>query len=137
LDKYNGVKSFMDNTIKEAKEKGYVSTLYGRRRYITEINSSNKNIVKFGERVAMNTPVQGTAADIIKIAMAKVHNELKERKLKSRLILQVHDELIIETAVEEIEEVKRILRKSMETAYKLKVPLDIDLHVGKNWYEAK
>jgi DNA polymerase-1 len=137
LDKYNGVKSFMDNTIKEAKEKGYVSTLYGRRRYITEINSSNKNIVKFGERVAMNTPVQGTAADIIKIAMNIIYKKIKENNLKSRLIMQVHDELIIEVDKEEQEIVTNIMKDAMENVATLKVPLNVDLHIAKNWYDAK
>ncbi|MDD2377141.1 MAG: DNA polymerase I [Clostridia bacterium] len=137
LDKYYGVKSFMENTIKEAKEKGYVSTLYGRRRYIIEINSSNKNIAKFGERIAMNTPVQGTAADIIKIAMNIIYKKLKENNLKSRLIMQVHDELIIEVNKEEIEIVTNIMRNAMENVTTLKVPLNVDLHIAKNWYDAK
>ncbi len=137
LDKYSSVKSFMENTIKEAKEKGYVSTLYGRRRYINEINSSNKNIVKFGERIAMNTPVQGTAADIIKIAMNIIYKKIKEMNLKSRLIMQVHDELIIEVNSEEHEIVSNIMRDSMENVATLKVPLDVDMHIAKNWYDAK
>ena len=137
LDKYYGVRTFMDNTIKEAKEKGYVSTLYGRRRYIHEITSSNKNIVKFGERIAMNTPVQGTAADIIKIAMNIIYKKLKEINLKSRLIMQVHDELIIEVNKDEIEIVTHIMRDAMENVTTLKVPLNVDLHIAKNWYDAK
>jgi len=137
LDKYSGVRTFMDNTIKEAKEKGYVSTLYGRRRYIHEITSSNKNIVKFGERIAMNTPVQGTAADIIKIAMNIIYKKLKEINLKSRLIMQVHDELIIEVNKDEIEIVTHIMRDAMENVTTLKVPLNVDLHIAKNWYDAK
>jgi len=135
--KFNRVHEYMHEIIEKAKEQGYVSTLLGRRRYLPEINSKNFNVRAASERMALNTPIQGTAADIIKIAMVRVHSELKKRNLKSRLILQVHDELIIETASNEVEEVKSILRKSMETAYKMKVPLDIDLHVGKNWYEAK
>jgi DNA polymerase I len=137
LDKYNGVRTFMDNTIKEAKEKGYVSTLYGRRRYISEITSSNKNIVKFGERIAMNTPVQGTAADIIKVAMNIIYKKLKDSNLKSRLIMQVHDELIIEVNKEEHEIVTHIMKEAMENVTTLKVPLNIDLHIAKNWYDAK
>jgi len=135
--KFNRVHEYMHEIIEKAKQQGYVCTLLGRRRYLPEINSKNFNVRAASERMALNTPIQGTAADIIKIAMARVHFELKKRNLKSRLILQVHDELIIETASNEVEEVKGILRKSMETAYKMKVPLDIDLHVGKNWYEAK
>jgi len=137
LDKYNGVRTFMDNTIKEAKANGYVSTLYGRRRYISEITSSNKNIVKFGERIAMNTPVQGTAADIIKVAMNIIYKKLKESNLKSRLIMQVHDELIIEVNIEEQELVTYIMKEAMENVTTLKVPLNIDLHIAKNWYDAK
>ncbi|MGE5474641.1 MAG: DNA polymerase I [Ignavibacteriales bacterium] len=135
--KFNRVHEYMHEIIEKAKEQGYVSTLLGRRRYLPEIKASNFNVRASAERMALNTPIQGTAADIIKIAMINVHTELKDKKLKSRLILQVHDELIIETAKDEVEEVKKILRKSMENAYKLKVPLDIDLHVGQNWYEAK
>lgn len=135
--KFKRVHEYMHEIIEKTKEQGYVSTLLGRRRYLPEINSKNFNVRAASERMALNTPIQGTAADIIKIAMVSVHKELKNRNLKSRLILQVHDELIIETAVDEVDEVKKILRKSMESAYELKVPLDVDLHVGRNWYEAK
>ena len=120
-----------------AKEKGYAVTLYGRRRPVPELKSSNFMQRNFGERVAMNAPIQGTAADIIKIAMIGVYNELKKRKLKSRLILQVHDELLIETEESEVEEVKDILKDQMENAASLSVPLLVDMHTGKNWYEAK
>lgn len=137
LDKYHGVREFMENIVKEAKENGFVSTLYGRRRYVNEINSSNKNIVKFGERIAMNTPVQGTAADIIKIAMNVIYKKLKENNLKSRLIMQVHDELIIELHTGEQEIVTSIMKDAMENVTTLKVPLDVDMHVAKNWYDAK
>ncbi|MGE5329436.1 MAG: DNA polymerase I [Deltaproteobacteria bacterium] len=135
--KFNRVHEYMHQIVDKAKEQGYVSTLSGRRRYLPEINASNFNVRASAERMALNTPIQGTAADIIKIAMVNVNTELKKRELKSRLILQVHDELIIEASRDEVDEVKSILRNSMENAYKLKVPLDIDLHVGKNWYEAK
>jgi len=135
--KFDRVHEYMHEIVEKAKEQGYVSTLLGRRRYLPEIKASNFNVRASAERMALNTPIQGTAADIIKIAMVNVHAGLKKGKLKSRLILQVHDELIIETANDEIDQVKSILRKSMENAYKLKVPLDIDLHMGKNWYEAK
>ena len=122
---------------KEAKEKGYVETLFKRRRYIPELKSKNFNIRQFGARAAMNTPIQGTAADIMKIAMIDVFNKLKERKLKSKLILQIHDELLIETKEEEKEEVKNILKTSMENAIKLKVPLRADVSEAYNWYDLK
>lgn len=137
LDKYHGVRSFMDNVVKEAKDQGFVFTLFGRRRYINEINSSNKNIIKFGERIAMNTPVQGTAADIIKVAMNKIYIKLKSNNLKSRLIMQVHDELIIELHKDEQEVVTDIMKDAMEHVISLKVPLNVDMHIAKNWYDAK
>ena len=112
-------------------------TLFGRRRPVPELKSSNFMQRSFGERVAMNAPIQGTAADIIKIAMIGVNQELKKRQLKSRLILQVHDELLIEADVEEVEEVKEILRQQMEQAAELEVPLIVDMHTGNSWYEAK
>lgn len=137
LTKYNGINSFMENIVKEATEKGYVTTLFGRRRYIPELKQKNKNIIQFGKRVAMNTPIQGTAADIIKLAMNDIYFKLKEKKLKSKLIMQVHDELLIEAVPEEVEIVKNIMITSMENVTKLDVPLNIDLNVGKTWYEAK
>lgn len=137
LDKYKGIHAFMNNIVKEAKEIGYVSTIFGRRRYIPELNSKNKNIIQFGERIAMNTPIQGSAADIIKLAMNNIYKELKRRKMSSKLIMQVHDELIIETNDSEIELVKRIMKDSMENVIKLNIPLEVDLNVGKSWYEAK
>ncbi len=137
LKKYSGIARFMENIVKEAKINGYVSTLFGRRRYIPELKQKNKMVVQFGERVAMNTPIQGTAADIIKLAMNKIYKELKNKKLKSKLVMQVHDELIIETVPEEVEEVSLVMKKAMENVVKLSVPLDIDLNVGKTWYDAK
>ena len=137
LEKYSGIKQFMSDIVEEAKEKGYVETLFKRRRYIPELKSKNFNIRQFGARAAMNTPIQGTAADIMKIAMIDVFNKLKERKLKSRLILQIHDELLIETKEEEKEEVKNILKTSMENAIKLKVPLRADVSEAYNWYDLK
>lgn len=137
LEKYSGVRKYMKETVEQGKEKGYVTTMLGRRRYLAELHSSNFNIRSFGERVAMNTPIQGTAADIIKLAMVKVHKELKDRNLKSRLILQVHDELIVETANDELETVKDILKSCMENAVKLAVSLEVDVHWGQNWYDAK
>lgn len=137
LEKYSGIKQFMSDIVEEAKEKGYVETLFKRRRYIPELKSKNFNIRQFGARAAMNTPIQGTAADIMKIAMIDVFNKLKERKLKSKLILQIHDELLIETKEEEKEEVKNILKTSMENAIKLNVPLRADVSEAYNWYDLK
>ena len=137
LSKYSGIKEFMDKSIEVAKEKGYVETMFNRRRYIPEIKSSNYNIRQFGERVSINTPIQGTAADIIKIAMINVHNELKSKNLKSRLILQIHDELIIESPDNEVDEVKELLSNCMENAVKLNVKLKVDINVGNSWYETK
>lgn len=137
LNKYPNVRQYMHDIVEEGKRKGFVTTLFNRRRYLPELKSSNFNIRGFGERIAMNTPIQGSAADIIKIAMVRVHKELRDRKLKSRLILQVHDELIIETFKEEKEEVGRILQESMEGAAALAVPLSVDVKEGDNWYEAK
>ena len=137
FETYPGIKRFLDEQVEHAKENGYVVTLFGRRRPVPELKSSNFMQRNFGERVAMNAPIQGTAADVIKIAMIGVDRELKERGLRSRLILQVHDELLIETAVEELEEVKGILKEQMEHAARLKVPLIVDMHTGNSWYEAK
>lgn len=134
---YPEVKSFLDNMVKEAKEKGYAVTMFGRRRPVPELSSSNYMQRSFGERVAMNSPIQGTAADIIKIAMIRVFRRLKEEKLASRLILQVHDELLVETKEEEKDRVAAILAEEMKGAAKLSVSLEIDLHTGGNWYEAK
>ena len=137
LEKYSGIKNFMNETIEIAKAKGYVETVYHRRRYIPELTSNNYMIRKFGDRAAMNTPIQGTAADIMKIAMIKVYNELKNRNLKSKIVLQIHDELLIETYLDEKEEVKEILKTSMENAAKLSVPLIVDVEEGVSWYQTK
>lgn len=134
---YPGIKAFLDDAVAHAKENGYVKTLFGRRRPVPELASSNFMQRSFGERVAMNAPIQGTAADIMKIAMIGVNKRLKEQKMKSRLVLQVHDELLIETHHTEIDKVKEILREEMEQAAVLAVPLEIDMHTGNNWYEAK
>jgi len=135
--KYPNVKTFMDKQIEDAKSLGYVRTMFNRKRYIPELKSNNRNLRSFGERMAMNTPIQGSAADIIKIAMIKIYRELKERKLKSRLALQIHDELIIETEPSEIEEVKELMRRNMESAVEMEVPLTVDMKVGESWYETK
>lgn len=137
LAKYSGIKDFMKNIILYAKEKGFVTTLYGRRRYVDEVNSKNKNIAKFGERIAMNAPIQGTAADIIKVAMNNVYKKLKSENMKSKLIMQVHDELIVEVEPGEEERAKEIVKEAMEHVIKLKVPLDIDMNIGLSWYDAK
>ncbi len=136
LERYHGVRDYMKNIVESAKEKGYVSTIYGRRRYLPELKSSNFNMRSFGERVALNMPVQGTAADIIKLAMVNVHRRLKETGLKARLILQVHDELIVECPGEEAEQVRDILTEEMENAAHLSVPLVAEAHIGHSWAEA-
>ncbi len=137
LNTYHGIKEFMDRVVEEAKENGYVETLCNRRRYIPELKSNNYMVRKFGDRAAMNTPIQGTAADIMKIAMISVYKKLKQNKLKSKLVLQIHDELLIETYDEEKEEVINILKSSMENAMKLSVPLKVEVEEGKSWYQAK
>ena len=134
---YPGIKTFLDHAVTHAKEEGYVVTLFGRRRPVPELSSSNFMQRSFGERVAMNSPIQGAAADIIKIAMIRVNQRLKDQKMKSRLVLQVHDELLIEAYEPELDEVQNILKEEMEHAAELKVPLEIDMHTGDNWYEVK
>ena len=134
---YPDVKKFLDRQVQEAKEKGYTTTLFGRRRPVPELNSSNFMQRSFGERVAMNSPIQGTAADIIKIAMIRVWEALRKEGLSSRLILQIHDELLIETKESEAERVRQILETQMKGAADLAVSLEVDLHTGKNWYDAK
>ena len=134
---YPGIKNFLDDAVASGKEQGYVATLFGRRRPIPELSSGNFMQRAFGERVAMNSPIQGTAADIMKIAMNGVQKRLKDESLKSRLVLQVHDELLIEVHETEIEQVKEILAYEMEHAAQLLVPLDVDMQTGNNWYEAK
>ena len=134
---YPKIKGFLDKCVSDAKEKGYVTTLFGRRRPMPELTSSNFMQRAFGERVAMNAPIQGTAADIIKIAMIRVNDRLKEDGMKSQLILQVHDELLVEALEAEVEQVKQILQEEMTGAANLAVKLEIDVHTGHNWYEAK
>lgn len=136
MEKYHGVRDYMKAIVERAKDDGYVSTLFGRRRYLPELKSSNFNMRSFGERVALNMPIQGTAADVIKIAMVNVYRRLKTEKLKSRLILQVHDELIVECPEEERETVERLLKDEMERAVTLSVPLTADVSSGKSWAEA-
>ena len=137
LEQYTGIKEFMENVTKEATEEGYVETLFHRRRYIPELKSNNYMVRQFGSRAAMNTPIQGTAADIMKIAMINVLKEIKNRGLKSKIVLQVHDEMMIETLEKEKEEVKQIMKKCMESAIELKVPLIAEISEAKNWYDCK
>ena len=137
LRHYAGVDKYMETVAKDAKEKGYVSTLWGRRRYLPELGSSNGMLRAFGERVARNMPIQGTAADIIKIAMVRVYNRLKDEKMEAKLILQVHDELIVEAPESEIEKAAKILCEEMENACRMKVRLRADVNTGKTWYDAK
>ena len=137
FERYPKVKDFIENIISEGKENGYVETMVNRRRYIPEINSSNKIVKSLGERLAMNTPIQGSAADIIKLAMVKVYNELQKKNLKSTLILQVHDELILNVYKDELEEVKELVKTQMENVMDLEVPLEVSMSIGDNWYEAK
>ncbi len=137
LEKYNGIKEYMERVTEKAKETGYVETSFGRRRYIPELKSSNYMVREFGKRAAMNTPIQGTAADIMKIAMNTVYRKLQESNLDAKIILQVHDELILEVKEEQKEEAEKILKESMENATKLQVPLKVEVTYAKSWYEAK
>ena len=127
----------MDSITEKATEQGYVETLFHRRRYIPELKSNNYMVRQFGSRAAMNTPIQGTAADIMKIAMIKVYQEIQKRGLQSKSVLQVHDEMMIEAAEDEKEEIKEILKQSMESAIDLQVPLIADIAEAKNWYDCK
>ena len=137
FETYPKIKGFLDGEVEKAKRDGYVTTMFGRRRPVPELKSSNFMQRSFGERVAMNSPIQGTAADIIKIAMVRVNERLRRENLKSRLLLQVHDELLIETAKDEVDTVSGILEEEMRQAADLAVPLEVDMHTGNNWYEAK
>lgn len=134
---YAGVRAYMKEIVEHARDMGYVTTLYGRRRYLPELKSSNFNLRSFGERVALNTPIQGTAADIIKLAMIRVDHALKKEQLHANLILQVHDELIVECDAEEAKRVAEILEREMEQVAQLKVPLLVEAKRGSSWYEAK
>ncbi len=137
LEEYSGIKNYMENIVELAQKRGYASTMFERRRYIKELSSNNYMVREFGKRAAMNTPIQGTAADIMKIAMIKVYNEIKSRNLKSKIVLQVHDEMMIEAPIEEKEEIKQILKQSMESAANLKVPLIAEISEASNWYDCK
>ena len=137
LEKYSGIKKFMDDIVEEAKEKGYVETLFHRRRYIPELSSNNYMVRQFGARAAMNTPIQGTAADIMKIAMINVFNKLKEENLDADLVLQVHDELILECKIDQKDKVAKLLKENMENAISMVVPLKVETSEAQNWYDAK
>ncbi len=137
LDKYSGIKKFMDEIVEEAKEQGYVETLFHRRRYIPELKSNNYMVRQFGSRAAMNTPIQGTAADIMKIAMINVFKRIKEEGIDAKIVLQVHDELILECSKDCAEEAKKVLKEEMENAAHLRIPLKVELSEADNWYEAK
>ncbi len=137
LTRYAGIKRFMDSSVAQGKLQGYVSTMFGRRRYLPELSSANYNTRSFGERAAMNSPIQGTAADIIKLAMVEARQSLERESLKSKLILQVHDELIVESPPEEVERASALLRAAMEGVARLAVPLQVDLSVGRDWNACK
>jgi len=131
------VRRFMEEIKKQARKDGYVTTLLNRRRYLPEIHASNFNLRSFAERTAMNTPIQGTAADIIKLAMVRLDERMREAGVRSRMLLQVHDELVFEVPAEELETMRAMVRETMEHAMKLDVPLKVDVSEGNNWYEAK
>jgi DNA polymerase-1 len=137
FERFAGVRAFLDRTVAEARERGYVETIFGRRRYIPELRDANYNMRAFGERTAGNSPLQGSAADLIKVAMVRLAAVLRERGLRARLLLQVHDELVLECPADEAEEVAGLVRGEMETAAKLSVPLVVDVGIGENWLDAK
>ena len=137
LESYPGIKEYMENTIKSAYQNGYVKTLFGRRRYIEELNNKNRFIRASGERIALNTPIQGTSADIIKKVMVDIDECFRKNNIKSKMIIQVHDELVFDCLIEELDKVSKIVKDCMENAIKLDVPLEIEMSSGKNWYEAK
>ena len=135
--RYPKIKEYMDSCVRQGHEQGYVTTLFGRRRNLPELKASNYNTRSFGERAAMNTPIQGTAADIIKIAMVRVHKALKDEGYKAKLILQVHDELIVDAPKEEAEAVSALLQREMESAVEMSVKLTAEVKTGASWYETK
>ena len=137
FEKYPGVNQYLEATKQFAREKGYVQTLLGRRRSIPEINSANRQVREAAERMAINMPVQGTSADIIKVAMVKLYGEMQQRQLKRKILLQVHDELLFEVPQEEFEEMSQLVSETMSTSLKLSVPLKIDIKSGQNWGELK
>jgi len=137
FDRFSGVREFIDHVIADAKEKGYVTTIMGRRRYLPEIDDKRRSVREFAQRTAVNSPIQGSAADIIKIAMIDIHREMERRELESRMIMQVHDELVFEVAKDELAEMREMVREKMEGAIVLKVPVIVDIMEGANWFECK
>ena len=136
FESFPSIRAFIDNTIAQARQDGYVQTLFGRRRYIQDINIQNATLRALAERNAVNAPIQGTAADIIKLAMIAVDKELRESGMKSRMVLQIHDELVFETDTKEVEALKKLVTQCMENVIKLSVPLTVECNYGKNWIEA-
>jgi DNA polymerase-1 len=137
FEKYPGIRKYLDDTKEKARKEGYVQTLLGRRRYIPDINSANRQVREGAERMAINMPVQGTSADIIKVAMINLFHIMEKRKLKSKMLLQVHDELVFEVPDDEMDAMRRLVPEVMDSAVKLDVPLKVDTKVGKNWGEMK
>lgn len=137
LNTYPKIKQYMNEVIEDAKQKGYVKTIMNRKRVIDELKNKNYMIRQQGERIALNTPVQGSSADILKKAMIEIFQEFKERKLKSKMLIQVHDELVFNVLNDELDTVKEIVKRIMETTYQLNVPLKVDIEMGSDWYEAK
>ena len=137
LNTYPKIKQYMNEVIEDAKQKGYVKTIMNRKRVIDELKNKNYMIRQQGERIALNTPVQGSSADILKKAMIEIYQEFKERKLKSKMLIQVHDELVLNVLNDELDTVKEIVKRIMETTYQLNVPLKVDIEMGSDWYEAK
>jgi DNA polymerase-1 len=137
FEQYPGIKQYMEETKQQARDTGYVQTILGRRRSIPEINSSNRQVREAAERMAINMPVQGTSADIIKVAMIHLYDEMKKRRMKSKMLLQVHDELLFEVVPDELEEMQQLVPGIMSSAMKLSVPLKVDINTGHNWAELK
>jgi DNA polymerase-1 len=137
FERFQGVRNYLDSMVAFARENGYVQTIFGRRRYIPELRERNFNIRAFGERTAANSPIQGSAADLIKIAMIRIDDVLRTRDLQSKMLLQVHDELVFEVVPDELDEIKSVVKQQMEHAAELSVPLMVDIGVGKNWVETK
>jgi DNA polymerase-1 len=132
---YSGVRAFIDKTLEECRENGYVETMLGRRRYVPDIKASNPNARNAAERIAMNTPIQGTSADMIKLAMLRIDKRIREEGLRARMILQVHDELIFDAPEDEVDRVRALAVEEMQAALPLKVPIDVDVQDGENWEE--
>jgi DNA polymerase-1 len=136
FQKYHEVRDYIDKSLEQARERGYVTTLMNRRRYLPDIKNSNRSVRQFAERIAINAPIQGTAADLIKVAMINIHRRLMEEGRKTKLILQIHDELVFEVPQGELEEINALVKEEMEKVVKLYIPLKVDIGVGKNWAEA-